>query len=147
VNNARVYDVSVGYDYIHTDTECKGSTKVTTFLGAEETQPRVLTVSHTYNGPTNLKADSTSARKFVGSVGLEQGATAFVLKVDGETPGDGTNSGKLGFELDSPVENYEKIVLKIDHKVTGNVWEIYLIINPFLEFTEPEERQVVGNPG
>lgn len=112
-----MYDLSVGYDYVHTETECKGFTKVTTFMGAAETQPRVLTVSHTYNGPTNIKADSSSARKFVGSVGLEQGTTAFVFKVDGETPGDGTNSGKLGLELDSPVENYEKIVLKIDHKV------------------------------
>jgi hypothetical protein len=111
-----VYDLSVNYDYTHTETECKGATKVTTLLGAD-TEPRVLTVSHTYNGPTNIKADSSNARKFVGSVGLEQGATAFVLKVDGETPGDGTNSGKLGLELDSPVKDYEKIVLKIDHKV------------------------------
>jgi hypothetical protein len=117
VNNARVYDLNVVYDYTHTDDECKGFTKVSTLLGAEEKEPRVLTIAHEYNGPTSLKIDANTARKFVGSVGLEQGSTKFLGKVNGETPGDGTNSGKFGIELESPIENYEKIVFQGDFKV------------------------------
>ncbi|XP_059491190.1 apolipophorins [Neocloeon triangulifer] len=116
IENARVYDISAHYDYVHTASECKGNYKLTSLLGAEEKDPREFSFSHEYTGPTELKVDTNRARKFTGTVGLSQGSTAFGLKFDAETPGDGTTSGKFGITLDTPIENYKTIVLKLDHK-------------------------------
>ncbi|XP_065351536.1 apolipophorins [Cloeon dipterum] len=116
IENARVYDIAAHVDYLHTTTQCKGLYKLTSFLGAEEKEPRVFSISHDFQGATEKITDNTQARKVTVNVGLSQANTAFGIKLDGETPGDGSTSGKFGLTLDTPIENYKTIVIKLDRR-------------------------------